>query len=209
MPFTLPNDIEKAIDQLKPDAAPGPDSIPAILLKKCKKTLSKPIYILWKKSLESGEVPQSLKHGIITPIFKKGSKGDPANYRPVTLTSHLIKVFERVIASKLMDFMETYNKFNPHQHGFRKGRSCLSQLLQHRTEILEGLADGAQVDVIYLDYAKAFDKVDHGILYHKIKAMGVGGKVGRWLHNFLKNRTQQVTVDGALSGVSPVISGVP
>ena len=203
------NDIEKAIDQLKPDAAPGPDSIPAILLKKCKKTISKPLYILWKKSLESGEVPQSLKHGLITPIFKKGSKGDPANYRPVTLTSHLVKVFERVLASRLMDFMETHNKFNPHQHGFRRGRSCLSQLLQHRTDILGGLADGAQVDVIYLDYAKAFDKVDHGILHHKIKDVGIGGKVGVWLYNFLKNRTQQVTVDEALSDICPVISGVP
>ena len=203
------NDIEMAIDKLKSYAAPGPDNIPAILLKRCKKSISKPIYILWKKSLESGKVPQVLKHGLITPIFKKGSKGDPANYRPVTLTSHLIKVFERVLASKIMDFMETYNKFNTHQHGFRKGRSCLSQLLQHRSEILEGLADGAQVDVIYLDYAKAFDKVDHGILHHKIKAIGVGGKVGIWLYNFLKNRTQQVTVDGALSKVSPVKSGVP
>ena len=203
------DDIEKAIDKLKTDAAPGPDNIPAMLLKRCKKSLSKPIYTLWKKSIETGEVPQVLKHGLITPIFKKGSKGDPANYRPVTLTSHLIKVFERVIAARLMDFMETYNKFNAHQHGFRKGRSCLSQLLQHRSEILEGLADGAQVDVIYLDYAKAFDKVDHGILQHKIKAIGIGGKVGLWLYNFLTNRTQQVTVDGALSEASPVKSGVP
>ena len=104
-------------------------------------------------------------------------------------------------------FLETYSKFNPHQHGFRTGRSRLSQLLQHGSEILGGLADGAQVAVIYLDYAKAFDIIDHGVLHHKIKAIGVGSKVGLWLFNFLKNRTQQV--DGPLSEIGQVKSGVP
>ena len=202
-------EIEAAIDKLKPNASPGPDNIPALLLKKCKKTLSKPLHKIWKCSFETGSVPKILKHGIITPIFKKGSKGDATNYRPVTLTSHIIKIFERVVAQKIVSFMDDHNKFNPHQHGFRKGRSCLSQLLQHHYEILEGLAEGANVDVIYLDYAKAFDKVDHGILSQKIKKLGIHGKLGLWLYNFLCNRTQQVMVDGQYSESYPVISGVP
>ena len=203
------SDIEAAIHKLKSGASPGPDNVPAILLKKCKKALSKPLHKLWKSSFESGSVPQTLKHGLITPIFKKGSKGDATNYRPVILTSHVIKIFERVVAQKITTFMEDHNKFNPHQHGFRRGRSCLSQLLQHHIQTLEGLADGANVDVIYLDYAKAFDKVDHGILAHKIKNIGIHGKLGLWLYNFLKNRTQQVMVDGHCSDTHPVLSGVP
>ena len=203
------NDVSSAIDEISPNSSPGPDDIPAILLKKCKESLSKPIYKLWRKSLDLGKIPQVLKEGIITPIFKGGSRGLPKNYRPVTLTSHIIKIFERILRKQVVRYLEEEQMFNPGQHGFRKGRSCLSQLLEHFGNVLEDTKNGDNVDVIYLDFAKAFDKVDHNILLRKIKALGIGGKIGIWIHHFLAQRMQTVTVSGSKSGKSMVISGVP
>ena len=136
--------------------------------------------------------------GIITPIHKRGSKGLPKQYRPVVLTFHLIKIFERILHARITQHLQDITVFNEGQHGFRRGRSCLSQLLLHYESILENIQDGNNADVIYLDFAKAFDKADHRILLHKLKANGVSGKVGHMIYNFLKYRTQRVTVQGVL-----------
>ena len=95
------------------------------------------------------------------------------------------------------------------QHGFRGGRSCLSQLLSHYDKIIEILASGSNVDTIYLDFAKAFDKVDHGIVLKKLSLLGIRGKLLQWIKSFLSSRTQMVLVNGVLSDPAPVISGVP
>ena len=95
------------------------------------------------------------------------------------------------------------------QHGCRKERSTLSQLLEHHHEIIEMLENGKNCDSIYLDFAKAFDKCDIGILMHKLKSLGVTGKLARWIYNFLAGRKQQVVVNGVTSNVTDVISGVP
>ena len=113
------------------------------------------------------------------------------------------------MVKKMSMFLEENNLMNKDQHGFRTGRSCLSQLLAHHEIILEMLEHQKKVDVVYLDFAKAFDKVDHGILLHKIRQMGITGKLGIWLHSFLTNREQRVVADGAASQSSVVASGVP
>ena len=95
----------------------------------------------------------------ITPIFKKGDKSDPGNYRLISLTSHLIKIFERVIRNKLVCHLESNSILSNKQHGFRKGCSCLTHLLKHIDDIIQSLLNGNDHDVIYLDFAKAFDKV--------------------------------------------------
>ena len=110
--------------------------------------------------MDTGEIPLILKTANIIPIYKGGSRGEPANYRPVALTSHLIKVFERVVRKHIVDYMEENNLFNPGQHGFRSGRSCLSQLIAHYDHVTQLLENNQNADVIYLDFAKAFDKVD-------------------------------------------------
>lgn len=99
--------------------------------------------------------------------------------------------------------------FNPNQHGFRSGRSCLSQLLSHYDEILSILETGKNADVVYLDFSKAFDKVDHNLVLSKIQNLGIGGKILTWIQSFLTNRKQTIIVDGVPSDPSPVISGVP
>ena len=105
--------------------------------------------------------------------------------------------------------MNDNNLFNDSQHGFRAGRSCLSQLLEHFDTVLSILEDGSNADVVYLDFAKAFDKVDHKIVLCKLKKLGIHGKIYQWIESFLTNRYQSVIVNGATSEPQEVISGVP
>ena len=202
-------DLERSIQELSTYSAPGPDGVPAVLLKKCVGALKVPLTLLWKTSLRERNVPSDLKLGLITPIYKGGARDKPQNYRPVTLTSHVIKVFEKVVARRLVQYMEEADLFNRRQHGFRRNRSCLSQLLEHHHQILALLEDGAGVDVVYLDFAKAFDKVDHGVLFRKLRLLGVGGELLAWIHSFLTERLQAVVVGGSRSSEARVKSGVP
>ena len=203
------SELAGAMNNLATNAAPGPDGFPAILLKKCSSVLAPPLALIWRKSLETSDIPTICKSATITPIHKGKSRAMAKNYRPVALTSHLIKVFEKVVRSHIVNFMSDHTLFNSTQHGFRGGHSCLSQLLNHFDKITCELESGKGVDVIYLDFAKAFDKLDHGITLKKLEFLGIKGLLGRWIATFLTNRTQSVVIDGHKSSPKPVISGVP
>ena len=164
---------------------------------------------MWKRSLVENYIPKCFKNTDILPLFKKGSAGIPENYRPIANSSHLIKIFEKVIRKYLVQYLEENQLLNANQHGFRHNHSCLSQLLAHYDEILYQMEQGSGIDVVYLDFSKAFDKVDFQILLNKIKQFGIGGQLGKWLHCFLTGRTQQVLVGGAKSKKILVKSGVP
>ena len=114
--------------------------------------------------MDDGYIPPRLKKSIITPIHKGESRALRANYRPIALTSHIIKIFEKILRKNIVEYMNTNSLFNKNQHGFRSGRSCLSQLLDHFDQIMDILEDGGNVDVIYLDFSKAFDKLDFKIV---------------------------------------------
>ena len=208
MDFT-PACIERALAELDPYAGAPPDDIPAVILSKCRKQLAYPLWLLWNRSFSDGVVPACLKRQQITPVFKKGSKMEAKNYRPVALTSHMIKTFERVVRNRLVDHLEGHGLFNDGQHGFRRNRSCLTQLLNHYDNILRDLNDGFEVDVVYLDMEKAFDKVDIKILLAKLERYGIRGKLHRWIKDFLTGRIQTVAVDGVQSRPEFVVSGVP
>ena len=150
-----------------------------------------------------------LKQAFVIPVHKGGSRSLPSNFRPVSLTSHIMKTFERVVREVLVSHLEANQKLNTNQHGFRSRRSCLSQLLQHQDQILSILEEGDNVDSIYLDFSKAFDKVDIGILCHKLRSMGISGKLGIFIYNFLNGRNQVVLANGVKSNLSEVKSGVP
>ena len=162
-----------------------------------------------RRSLDEGNVPSTCKVANIIPIHKGKSRAAAKNYRPVALTSIISKIFEKVIRTRLVSFLDANNLFNPSQHGFRANRSCLSQLLDHCDRISNLLAQGYGVDVIYLDFAKAFDKVDHNITLAKLKSLGISGRLGAWLKSFLVGRSQRVMVQGICSEAEPVRSGVP
>ena len=202
-------DIIEAIDEIDPLSATSHNDIPARIIKACKISLSKAFFILWSDSYESGIIPQWFKNQTIAPVYKKDSKILPENYRPISLTSHVIKIFERVIRKNLVDHLEVNRLISNKQHGFRKGRSCLTQLLKHYDLILNNFLDRSETDIIYLDFAKAFDKVDHKLLLNKVKHYGITGKVYKWIEQFLLGRTQTVVVDGCKSLGVPVKSGVP
>ena len=202
-------DIIKSIDDISANAAAGPDGFPAVFLKKCKLELALPLYNMWRQYLDLGITPSSSRTSHIVPIHKGDSTAKAANYRPVALTSHLVKLFEKIVRARIVSYLEHNDLLNETQHGFRAGRSCLSQLIAHYDRILSLLDEGKNVDVIYLDFAKAFDKLDFNITLNKLSLLGINGKVGKWLHSFLTDRTQSVVVNGEKSDPAPVLSGVP
>ena len=202
-------DIISAISEISVGSAAGPDGVPAILLKQCAKSLAYPIRILWEESYRRGEVPSFYKESHVCPIFKKGDRSKTANYRPVSVTSHVVKVFERVMRKKIVTHLESRDIISSKQHGFRSGRSTLTQLLAHTNEVYNGLRSDLDVDTIYLDYAKAFDKVDHQILLLKMARYHINPKIIKWVNSFLVDRTQEVVVNGAHSYSAGIVSGVP
>ena len=206
-----PDHIEQACAELNATSAPGPDGIPAQLLKECRKELKLPLFYFWKESMKQGLIPPDLLLVIICPVHKGGSRADPSQYRPVALTSHIMKVFEKVVRKALVTHLEISDKLPSNQHGFREQRSTLTQLLSHWDEVLDLLEQGQSVDVIYTDFAKAFDKCETNVLLHTLKDCGVKGRLGNWIAAFLDpvNRMQAVGVDGCISDLKPVVSGVP
>ena len=202
-------DIVQAINEIKNGAAAGPDGIPAILLKKVVHSIAKPLAILLRQSVDTGKIYDEHKLAYITPTFKSGSRLEASNYRPVSLTSHIMKVYERVMKKNIMKHLIKNNLFNKGQHGFVPGKSTQTQLLVHRENIFKNMKSGNETDVVYLDFAKAFDKVDHNILAKKIRKHNIVDKVGRWLKEFLHNRKQIVIANDEKSDEAKVISGVP
>ncbi len=151
-------DIQRNIRKLRKDAASGPDMISPRLLQQLENSFLRPLSIIFNMSLESGTVPTAWKTATVTPIFKKGTKGDPGNYRPVSLTSVPCKILESIIKDKIMDHLLENNLISESQHGFMPGRSCATNLVEFMDFVTESV-DGESVDIFYLDFAKACDKV--------------------------------------------------
>ena len=201
--------VHKLLKNLKVHKATGPDEIPAYILKTAADELAPALALLFQLSMDQGEIPQDWKQALVVPIFKKGDKHQPSNYRPVSLTSITCKLLEHIIHSNIMHHFDQHRVLCDNQHGFRKKRSCETQLLSTIQEIASSTAKGHQVDIILLDFAKAFDKVPHTRLLHKLDHYGVRGNVKRWIESFLSHREQRVILDGVRSESAEVLSGVP
>ena len=201
--------IALKLASLKPFSAQGPDGLHPRILREAAEPLSAHLSLIFRHSLDTGQLPSEWKAGDIVPIYKKGNKQCPGNYRPVSLTSVVCKVMEAIIRDKLMDYLSTTDQLHNAQHGFRTKRSCSSQLLTTLEEWSRAIENGDPVDAIYCDFAKAFDSVPHKRLLRKLRACGVAGRVLRWIEAFLTGRRQRVVLNGARSDWTDVVSGVP
>ena len=199
----------EAMKNIDPTSAPGPDGVSAYVYHHFAEELAQPVMNIWQQSLALGLMPEGTILAIITPIFKSIDKSVPANYRPVALTNHLTKIFERVLKKIIVKHMEDKDLMNRTQHGFRKHHSTVTQILTYYDSILTMLEAGHAVDSVYLDFSKAFDKVDHQILLKKVESLGITGNILAWIKMFLVNRQQQVRVEDSLSAKEWVKSGVP
>ena len=190
-------------------SATGPDEITPLFLKTFAEEIAPALCQLWRKSLDTGIMPDDINMAYITPLFKGGDKGLPANYRPVALTNHITKAFEKIIKNEVVVHLASHQFMNLTQHGFRAGRSTLTNLIEYYESVLLLLQHFPSVDAIYLDYSKAFDKCDHNIILEKLHDLGIRGKMNNWISGFLKRRQQSVVIRG--SGSTPVwcTSGVP
>ena len=206
------NGIEKLLIKLNPGKAPGPDNIRPLILKELATEIAPILHSIFVKSLESGIVPDDWKKAHVTPIYKKGQRFKAENYRPVSLTCVCCKVMEHIVTSHIMSHADQNNILYPLQHGFRSKRSCETQLLEFVDDVTKNMENGEQTDVLVMDFSKAFDKVSHSLLVHKLHHYGIKGKVNHvndWIANFLEGRKQAVVVEGETSDCINVDSGVP
>ena len=188
--------ISKAIDRLKCSKSQGPDNIHPMLLKECKAALLTPLKYIFEKSLDEQKLPDIWKSAHVSAIFKSGSKTKPDYYRPISLTSVPGKLLERIIRDEIVKHMSENNIFAKSQHGFLAGKSCVTQLLEFLEDVTSALDKGEDVDVIYLDLSKAFDRVPHKRLLRKLWGYGIRGNTRSWIKDFLSNRKQQVNFNG-------------
>ena len=169
--------VKAKLSDLKPRSAPGPDSMWPRLLQRLADVLAKPLTLIFAKFLGEGTVPAIWKAANVCPIFKKGSKTDPGNYRPVSLTCVILKVMEGVLKDSIVEHLTVNKLIRDSQHGFMSGRSCLTNLLEYLEALTKWVDVGAAVDVVYLDFAKAFDKVPTARLIEKCRGVGIEGAV--------------------------------
>ena len=204
-----PELVARKIKAMKDNKSPGVDGIPPKLLMETVDQISIPLARVFNLSLKEGVVPFEWKEANIIPLFKKGSRNKSENYRPVSLTSVICKLLERLIKDHMVDFLVKHKLLNSSQHGFLKARSCLTNMLCFLEEITKWIDMGSPVDIIYLDFQKAFDKVPHQRLLLKLKAHGIGDSITDWIEQWLTDRRQRVVVDGEVSNWKSVLSGVP
>ncbi|RMC22481.1 hypothetical protein DUI87_00795 [Hirundo rustica rustica] len=186
----------------------GPDGIHPRVMRELADELAEPLSIIYQQSWLTGEVPDDWKQANVTSVHKKGGKKDPSNYRPVSLTSVPAKIMEQFILSVITQNLQAGQGIRPSQHGFRRGRSCLTNLISFYDQVTRLVDAGKAVDVVYLDFSKAFDTVSHSTLLNKLSAGGLDKSTLHWVRNWLDGWARRVVVNGAASswGQAPVVS---
>ena len=200
-------EIQAVLEALDVTKATGSDGIPARLLKETAEVIAPSLCCLFNKSLNTGTLPDEWKLANVVPVHKKGNAEYTENYRPISLLPIVSKVLERCVLNNIKCHL--HQLVHSSQHGFFTGKSCTTNLIEALDNIGSLLDSGNQIDVIYLDMSKAFDKVNHELLLSKLSKLGFGGGLLQWFRSYLSNRRQRVTALGATSNTLPVTSGVP
>ena len=204
-----PEGVLKILKGLNENKASGPDGISTKILKLAAEEVTPALTLIFNTSLSTGIVPPDWLTANISPVFKKGDKSTASNYRPVSLTSVCCKILEHMLHSNIMRHLDQMNILTDKQHGFRAKHSCETQLIQTIHDLAESLDNKTQVDMVIMDFSKAFDTVPHKRLLHKINNYGITGNAFNWISNFLTKRKQRVVINGEFSEWVHVKSGVP
>ena len=204
-----PDIVARKIRKLKISNSSGPDGISSRFLNENVQSLSVPLSILYNKSMRSGTVPGDWKAANVTPIFKKGSKSSPDNYRPISLTSIPCKIMESIMRDNVVEYLSLHQLIRTSEHGFIANRSCMTNLFEFLEKVTKCFDKGEPMDIIYLNFSKAFDKVPHRRLLGKMEAMGIGGILLNWVRSWLTGRSQRTVINGGCSGWAELLSGDP
>ena len=204
-----PESVKLELANLNIFKSMGPDGIHPKVLKSLSDDprFVDAVFDLFRDCIDSGTLPKVWKSAIVSALYKSGSKKVPLNYRPVSLTCVICKVFEKLVRISIVNFLDS--KISQNQHGFVKGKSCLTNLLETFDCIIDILELGAPVDLLYFDFSKAFDQVPHYRLLEKLDNLGIKGKLLNVIKDFLSNRTFRVSVAGKFSSVFDILSGIP
>ncbi|KAL4154293.1 hypothetical protein QTP88_002115 [Uroleucon formosanum] len=212
--FDLPNnayftvdDVFHSLSTLSGAKNVGPDGLPGVFLFQLRSIIAYPLFLLFRRSLDEGIFPTILKFSSVTPVHKSGVKSDISNYRPISIQSHLSKLFESLVLNSIKPSVN--NILIEEQHGFRPGRSTTTCNLVFSNFVFDSFKKRSQVDVVYTDLAKAFDTVNHSVLLRVLETSGFGEPVLSWFGSFLVNRLQWVKLFGIKSNIFSSTSGVP
>ena len=208
IPETSPNDLLKIINSLKNKSC-NVDDISVYIIKQNALLFARPLSFLFNQSVNTGTFPERLKHARITPIYKKGSKSDLNNYRPISNLNILSKIFEKTMKVYLVDFISKYNIINPKQFGFQKNKSTEDALINFSEHLYSQLDNSKSTLSIFIDFSKAFDTVPHNILLEKLKYYGIRGIILDWFADYLKSRSQHTIFENCASQSSLLSLGVP
>ena len=206
----LTEDVQAVIQHLDTSKAVGPDLIHNKLLVAAGPIIIEPLTFLFNKSLTEGVFPDCWKIAHITPIYKlKGERSDCSNYRPISLLSCVGKILEKCIQKYILQYLNAENIITPSQSGFRQGDSTIYQLLTIYDDFSIALDNRTPTQAIFFDISKAFDRVWHRGLLHKLHGVGIRGQLLTWIHSYLEDRKQAVVIKGEISNFLPVTAGVP
>ena len=204
------HELRQAIQQSKKNSTPGLDTISYEILKEIPKngllTLLKIYNLIWNR----GTIPSDWKHAVVVPILKPTKPNDdPSSYRPISLTSNICKIMERLISNRLCWFLERNKLFNKNQSGFRRNRSCMDQIMKLQDDINKTLRNKGHTVGIFIDIEKAFDMIWKDGLLFKLKKISIHSRMLNWISDFLSERTIQVRVGNKLSDKIQLQNGSP
>ena len=202
-------DVKDLLSILNVNKAYGPDNIGPKLLKEAAPSITATLVRLFNMSLSKGIFPSAWKLANVVPIYKKAEEFFTSNYRPISLLSTIAKVFERVVFKYLFNYFRDHFMISIWQSGFLPGTSTVTQLIEIYDQFCKAVSSGKDIRVVFLDISKAFDRVWHEGLLHKLKGHGIGGTLLKWLTSYLKDRQQRVIINGAKSEWGSIKAGVP
>ena len=209
-PFSLSVlEVENVIKDLNTSKSVGPDLVHNKVIKASSPVISNPLTSLFNKSLTEGHFPSCWKVAHVTPIHKKDSRSNCSNYRPISLLSCVGKILEKCIQKRMLVYLEANSIISPCQSGFIPGDSTIYQLLSMYDDFCKSLDERISTQSIFFDISKAFDRVWHRGLLHKLHAVGIRGSLHAWFTNYLHNRSQAVVIKGEISEYLEITAGVP